>query len=214
MNKNVIIIGAGGHSKVIADIIVKSQDNVLGFLDDNIPIDTVIIKEKNLKVLGKIEDSLKIKEKNTDIEFVIGIGNSKTRKAIAEKYPNLTYYTAIHPSSQIALDVKIEDGTVVMANTCINTSTKIGKHCIINTGAIIEHDNEINDYVHISPNATLCGTVKIGEITHIGAGATIKNNIKICNDCVIGAGAVVVKNIERSGKYIGIPSKKLKKGKK
>lgn len=210
MNKNVIIIGAGGHSKVIADIIVKSQDNVLGFLDDNIPINTVIIKEKNLKVLGKIEDSLKLREKNNDIEFVIGIGNNKTRKAISEKYPNLTYYTAIHPSSQIALDVKIGDGTVIMANICINTSATIGKHCIINTGAIIEHDNIIEDYVHISPNATLCGTVKIGELTHIGAGSTIKNNINICSNCIIGAGAVVVKNIEEKGTYVGVPAKKIK----
>ena len=210
MNKNVIIMGAGGHSKVIADIIVKSQDNVLGFLDDNIPINTVIIKEKKLKVLGKIEDSIKIKEQNNDIEFVIGIGNNKTRKAIAENYPDLNYYTAIHPSSQIALDVKIEDGTVIMANACINTSTTIGKHCIINTGAIIEHDNIIEDYVHISPNATLCGTVKIGELTHIGAGSTIKNNTKICSNCIIGAGAVVVKNIEEEGTYVGVPVKKIK----
>ena len=199
MNKNVIIMGAGGHSEVIADIIVKSQDNVLGFLDDNIPIDTVIIKEKNLKVLGKIEDSLRIKGKNSDIEFIIGIGNNKTRKAIAENYPDLNYYTAIHPSSQIALDVKIEDGTVIMANTCINTSTIIGKHCIINTGAIIEHDNIIEDYVHISPNATLCGTV-----------STIKNNINICSNCIIGAGAVVVKKIEERGTYVGVPAKKIK----
>lgn len=210
MNKNVIIIGAGGHSKVIADIIVKSQDNVLGFLDDNIPINTVIIKEKNLKVLGKIEDSLKLKEKNNDIVFVVGIGNNKTRKAISEKYPNLTYYKAIHPSSQIALDVKIGDGTVIMANICINTSATIGKHCIINTGAIIEHDNIIEDYVHISPNATLCGTVKIGELTHIGAGSTIKNNINICSNCIIGAGAVVVKKIEEKGTYVGVPAKKIK----
>ena len=210
MNKNVIIIGAGGHSKVIADIIVKSQDNVLGFLDDNIPINTVIIKEKNLKVLGKIEDSLKLREKNNDIEFVIGIGNNKTRKAITEKYPNLNYYTAIHPSSQIALDVKIEDGTVIMANACINTSTTVGKHCIINTGAIIEHDNIIEDYVHISPNATLCGTVKIGELTHIGAGSTIKNNINICSNCIIGAGAVIVKDINEEGTYVGVPAKKIK----
>lgn len=210
MNKNVVIIGAGGHSKVIADVIIKSQDVVLGFLDDNIPIDTVIIKENNLKVLGKIENLLKIQEQNTDIEFVIGIGNNKVRKTIAEKYPNLNYYTAIHPSSKIALDVEIGDGTVIMANTCINTSTNIGKHCIINTGAIIEHNNNIKDYVHISPNATLCGTVNVGELTHIGAGATIKNNTNICNNCIIGCGAVVIKDIEKEGTYVGVPAKKIK----
>ena len=209
MNKKIIIIGAGGHSKVIADIIEKSKDIVLGFLDDNKEKDVIIIKEKQYKVIGKIEECVKIQEENKDIQFVIGIGDNKTRKNIANRYNNLKYYTAIHPSSQIALDVEIGQGTVIMANTCLNTSAKIGKHCIINTASVIEHDNEINDYVHISPNATLCGTVKIGELTHIGAGATIKNNISICNNCIIGVGAVVVKNIEVCGTYIGTPAKKI-----
>ena len=96
-----------------------------------------------------------------------------------------------------------------MANAVINSSAKIGKHCIINTGAIIEHDNIIEDFVHVSPNATLCGTVKVGEETHIGAGTTVKNNINICKKCTVGAGAVVVKDIEEEGKYIGIPVKKI-----
>lgn len=209
MNRKVIIIGAGGHSKVITDIIEKSKDIVLGFLDDNKEKDEIIIKEKQYKVIGKIDECVKIQKENKDIQFVIGIGDNKTRKNIANRYNNLKYYTAIHPSSQIALDVEIGQGTVIMANTCLNTSAKIGKHCIINTASVIEHDNEINDYVHISPNATLCGTVKIGELTHIGAGATIKNNISICNNCIIGVGAVVVKNIEVCGTYIGTPAKKI-----
>ncbi len=211
MNKTVIIIGAGGHGKVIADIIEKSGDKVLGFLDDNVPINTNIIKEKNMKVIGKFQDTEKFINKNPSIEFIIGIGNNKIRKNIAES-KNLKYYTAIHPSSQIALDVEIGEGTVVMANACINTSAKIGKHCIINTGAIIEHDNIIEDYVHISPNATLCGTVRIGRQTHIGAGAIIKNNTDICNDCIIGCGAVVVKNINEKGTYVGVPVTKMKNG--
>ena len=210
MNKKIIIIGAGGHSKVIADIIEKSKDIVLGFLDDNKEKDEIIIKEKECKVIGKIEECVKIQEENKDIQFVIGIGDNKTRKNIANRYNNLKYYTAIHPSSQIALDVEIGQGTVIMANTCLNTSAKIGKHCIINTASVIEHDNEINDYVHISPNATLCGTVKIGELTHIGAGATIKNNTNICSNCIIGCGAVVVKDIKEKGIYVGVPVKNIK----
>ena len=99
-----------------------------------------------------------------------------------------------------------------MANACINSSANIGKHCIINTGAIVEHDNQLEDYVHISPNATLCGTVKIGESTHIGAGVTVKNNINVTRNCTIGAGAVVVKNIEKEGIYVGVPAKKYMEG--
>ena len=96
-----------------------------------------------------------------------------------------------------------------MANACINSSARIGKHCIINTGAIIEHDNIIENFVHISPNSALGGTVRIGENTHIGIGSVVKNNITICKNCTVGAGAVVVKNIEKEGTYIGVPAKKL-----
>ena len=131
--------------------------------------------------------------------------------SIAKKYEEiLKFYTAIDPSSQIALDVEIGKGSVVLANACINTSANIGEHCIINTASIVEHDNIIENYVHISPNATLSGTVEIGEMTHIGSGAIVKNNIKICNNCTIGAGAVVVKNIDESGVYAGVPVKRLK----
>lgn len=209
MNKKIIIMGAGGHAKVIADIIEKSSDILLGFLDDTKPKDEVIIKEKQYKVIGKIDECVDMQSENNDIEFIIGIGSNIIRKNISQKYHNLKYYTAVHPSSQIALDVEIGEGTVLMANSCINTSAKIGKHCIINTGAIVEHDNEISNFVHISPKATLCGTVKIGELTHIGAGSTIKNNTNICNNCVIGAGAVVVKDIKKSATYIGVPAKEM-----
>ena len=209
MNKNVVVIGAGGHGKVIADIIIKSQDNVYGFLDDGVDIGTTIIKNKNIKVIGNVEDCKKIASENPDFEFVIAIGNNEIRKTISEKY-NLKYYKAIHPSAQIGLDVMVGEGTVVMANTAINSSTQIGQHCIINTGAIIEHDNVIEDYVHISPNATLCGTVKIGKLTHVGAGTVIKNNTNICENCIIGAGATIVKDIKEEGTYVGVPAKKVR----
>lgn len=207
MSKNIVIIGAGGHAKVIADIIAKSGDTLLGFLDDNIEKGTRIIAD--YKVIGNLNNRFPMSVTQEDIEFIIAIGDNEKRKEISEKSPNIKYYKAIHPSAQIGLDVKIEEGTVVMANAVINSSTKIGKHCIINTGAIIEHDNIIENYVHISPNATLCGTVTVGEETHIGAGTTIKNNINICKKCIIGAGAVVVKNIEEEGKYVGIPVTKM-----
>ena len=202
MCKNVIIIGAGGHAKVIADIIVKLGDTLIGFLDDKIEKDTIIIDK--YKVLGKVSDCEKLECREN--YFVIAIGNNEIRRRISEKY-KLQYYTAIHPSAIVGIDVKIGEGTVVMANAVINPSSRIGQHCIINTGAIVEHDNIIEDYVHISPNATLCGTVEVGKMTHIGAGATIKNDVNICDKCIIGAGAVVVKNIEEKGIYMGVPIK-------
>lgn len=204
MAKNVVIIGAGGHGKVIADIIVKSGDNIFGFLDDSKDVGEIII-DKYI-VIGKVVDCEKLQQENKDLCFVIAIGNNYVRKDIFEKY-KLNYYTAIHPTAVIGMDVHIGIGTVVMANACINSSAVIGNNCIINTGAIIEHDNVIEDNVHVSPNATLCGTVKVGECTHIGAGVTVRNNISIISDCVIGAGGVVVKNINYKGIYVGVPAK-------
>ncbi len=207
MHKKVIIIGAGGHAKVIADIIEKSGDQIVGFLDDKIEKNTIIVKD--YKVIGDLNSRFSLSIANKDYEFITAIGDNKRRKEISTS-PNLKFYTAIHPSAQIGINVEIEEGTVIMANVCINSSSRIGKHCIINTGAIIEHDNIIENYVHISPNATLGGTVKVEELTHIGIGATVKNNVTICKNCTVGAGAVVVKNIEKEGTYIGVPARKRK----
>lgn len=209
MRKKVVIIGAGGHAKVIADMIEKSGDEIVGFLDDNKKKGTTIIKE--YKVLGDFNNRFPLAIANLDYEFIIAIGDNKKREEISHS-PNLKFYTAIHPSAQIGLDVEIKEGTVIMANACINSSAKIGKHCIINTGAIIEHDNIIEDFVHISPNVALGGTVKIGKNTHVGIGSIIKNNITICENCKIGAGAVVVKDIKEEGTYVGVPAKGIKNG--
>lgn len=211
MPKQVVIIGAGGHAQVIADIIQESGDIVYGFLDDNLKKETVIANDERLKVIGDFNTRFTLPITHPELEFIIAIGDNKRRKEIAEKnVPNMKYYTAIHPSANIGINVSIGEGTVIMANACINASANIGKHCIINTGAIIEHDNQLEDYVHISPNATLCGTVKVGELTHIGAGATVKNNINIISHCTVGAGAVVVKDIKEEGTYVGVPAKLMK----
>ncbi len=205
MRKKVVIIGAGGHAKVIADIIIKSGDEVLAILDDNEKIiGSQIINELNIKVSGKVADCINYK----NAEFVIAIGSNKIRKDISQKY-DLKYYTAIHPSATIGLDAKIGEGTVVMPGAIINSGAVIGKHCIINTSSVIEHDCKLEDFVHISPNSTLAGKVTIGECTQIGVGACVKNNIVIGENSLIGAGAVVVKDILEPGTYIGIPARKM-----
>lgn len=203
MSKSVVIIGASGHGKVIADIIIKSGDKVVGFLDDGVEKGTLVA---GIEVLGKTEDCKEF----ADCEFVIAIGNPYIREKIADMLP-VKWYTAIHPTAIISsIDVEIGEGTVVMANAVINSSAKIGKHCIINTASVIEHDSVLEDYVHISPNATLAGIVTIGKFTHIGAGACTKQVINIASDCIIGAGSVIVKDITETGTYVGVPVKKIK----
>lgn len=202
MSKSVVIIGASGHGKVIADTVLKSSDKVVGFLDDGVEKGTQIV---GFSVLGKTEDY----KNYADCEFVIAIGDSYIREKIANELP-VKWYTAIHPTAVISsLDVEIGEGTVVMANAVINSSAKIGKHCIINTGAIVEHDNVLEDYVHLSPNVVLSGIVKVGKSTHIGAGSCTKQVLNIASDCVFGAGSVIVKDITESGTYAGVPVKKI-----
>ena len=193
-----IIIGAGGHGVVVADILKKRRYQILGFLDDGIESGTQIFGST---ILGKISDCINYPEAT----FIIGIGHNETRKAIAEKY-SINFGTAIHPTATIGGECQIQRGTVIMAGAIVNPRTKIGMHCIINTNAGIDHDNQINNYTHISPNVTTGGDVIIGECSHVGIGSTIKNGIKICPNTTIGAGAVVVKDIEIAGTYIGIPA--------
>ena len=193
MCKSVVIIGSGGHGRVVADIVKKSGDKVVGFLDDF---------NTGEHIIGKISDC----EKFADYSFVIAIGSNKIRRDIYEKYSELKYYTAIHPRAVISENVTLGAGTVVMANAVINSGAIVGTHTIINTACVVEHDNKIGNFVHISPGAVLCGTVMVGDVTHIGAGAVVKNNIDICGECKIGCGAAVVKNITKPGVYVGVPA--------
>lgn len=202
--KNVIIVGAGGHAKVIADIVLRSGDAVLGFLDDNLDLPLAIC---NIPVLGTVTNYVNY----PDAEYVIGIGNGAARRKIAELLNGVKWYTAIHPNSIISeLDVTIGEGTVIMANAVVNPGAQIGDHCIINTAAVIEHDNHIGDYSHISVGAKLAGTVSVGEETWVGIGAAVSNNVNICGGCMIGAGAVVVESIEEPGTYVGVPARRIK----
>ena len=205
MSKSVIVIGASGHGKVVADIIRCAGDEVAGFLDDN---------KKSLNnfigypVLGSVTEY----EKFLESYFVVAIGNAEIRQKIADRLQGVKWYTAIHPSAVISqIDVEIGEGTVVMANAVVNSGVSIGKHCIINSGAVVEHDNIIEDFVHISVGVKLAGTVHIGKRSWIGIGAVISNNISVCPDCMIGAGGVVVKGISESGIFVGVPVKKLEK---
>ncbi len=201
MKENVIIIGAGGHGKVVADIAIMNGCNILGFLDD----DTQKVSVMGFEVLGRIMDIARFSSK---AKFIIAIGDNSIRKEVAEAY-DVNWCTLIHSKAVIGSEVKVGEGTVVMADAVINTSAMVGSHCIINTGAIVEHDNSIGDFVHLSPRTVLAGGVNVGFKTHIGTGAVINNNIYICEDCIIGSGAVVVKNIYNPGTYVGVPARRI-----
>lgn len=199
INKRLVIIGAGGHGKVCAEIAELNGYDEIVFLDDS----------NGLNVAGKSTDWPRYAE---DSELFVAIGNSGVRKKLLEEMSlaGCRIATLIHPSSTVSKYATIKTGTVVMAGAVINTSAFVGQGSIINTCSSVDHDCVIGEYSHISVGAHLCGTVFVGANVWVGAGATVKNNISICADAFIGAGAVVVKDIDEIGVYVGVPARKLK----
>lgn len=199
------IIGASGHSKVVADIAIACGYEDITFLDKNKCSDFCMgfpVIEEDLSKAGYEED-----------DFFVAIGNAGIREQIIHELEErgLSLITLIHPSAVLGSDVVIGKGTVVMAGVVINADTTIGEGCIINTAASVDHDNVLADFVHVSVGAHLAGMVKVNKATWIGAGATVSNQISICENAMIGAGAVVVKNITEPGTYIGVPAKRKEK---
>ncbi len=205
MKDKLIIIGASGHGKVVADIAIKMNKwQNIEFLDDDESIKTFM----GLEVIGKTADVFIYKD---EADFFVAIGNNAVREKVQENLieHGLNVVSLIHPRAVIGTDVEIGIGSVVMAGVVINSSSRIGKGCIINTSSSIDHDNIIEDYGHISPGINTAGTVKIGKGSWIGIGSVISNNINICSGCKVGAGAVVVKDITEPGTYVGVPVRKI-----
>lgn len=200
--KEVIIIGASGHGKVAADAVLAAGNRVLGFLDDAPQSSSLL----GLPVLGRTEDYVNY----PNAEFLIAIGDNRTRQNVEQQLKAVKWHTAIHPAAVVSPFAEIGEGTVVLANAVVNAGAVIGRHCIVNTAAVIEHDDRISAFAHISVGAKLAGTVAVGEGTLVGIGAVVRNNISICGGCTVGAGAVVVKDITGPGTWAGVPARRIK----
>ena len=197
-----IIIGASGHGKVIADIAVKNGYDEIVFLDD----DESVEECAGFPVIGKTKDA-----KALGGDIIVAIGNAAIRERIQKEIETVTL---IHPAAVIGRRVRLGKGTVVMAGAVINSDTVIGDGCIINTAASVDHDCVVEDYSHVAVGAHLCGTVHIGRGTWIGAGATVSNNVDICAGCMIGAGAVVIISIVERCTAVGCPGRPIKQNRK
>ena len=202
--KRLLIIGAGGHGKVIAGIALACGYDTVAFLDDNTQLKTCM----GYPVIGKTEDVFLYQKE----DVFVAIGNPSVRQKIQDKLEEkgISVPVLIHPNAVTADNASIGKGTVIMAGAVVNQDARIGRGCIINTCASVDHDNRIGDFVHIAVGSHTAGTVTIGERTWLGIGAVISNDISVCADCMIGAGAAVVKDIKEAGTYIGVPAKKVK----
>lgn len=205
MKNKLLIIGASGHGKVVADIAIKMNKwQSIVFLDDDKSIKSSI----GLEVIGTSDDVFTHIE---EYEIFVGIGNNTTRQRIHEMLETFSASipVLIHPNAVVGEQVEIGFGTVVMAGVVINCCTNIGKGCIVNTGSTVDHDNKIEDFVHISPGVHLAGTVKIGKGSWLGIGSVVSNNVNITSGCKVGAGSVVTKDITESGTYVGVPVRRV-----
>ncbi|GAE31347.1 acetyltransferase [Halalkalibacter hemicellulosilyticus] len=205
MNNKLLIIGASGHGKVVADIALKmNRWQSIAFLDD----DEKIKLSMGLEVVGNSNEAMK---HINDCDIFVGVGNNEVRKRIQQNLEaeGATLPTLIHPNAVIAEQVEVAPGTAIMAGVVINCCSKIGKGCIINTGATIDHDNVMEDFVHISPGVHLAGAVKVGQESWLGIGSTVSNNVNITSNCKVGAGTVVVMDITETGTYVGVPARRV-----
>lgn len=212
MSKEMIIYGAGGHGKVIADIIEKSGGTIYGFIDDSKRGKESIFY--HYPILGGLSELVELHHQQSNrFSVIIALGNNSARQDVALqlKSAGICFGTAIHPSAQLARGVTIGEGTVIMANSVINSDAVIGRFCIINTAATVDHDACIGDYVHLSPGVHLGGTVTIEASSWLGVGAAVINNIHIGQDVTVGAGSVVIRPIASHCVVVGNPARLLRK---
>lgn len=199
--KMFFLYGAGGHAKVILDIL-RAQGVVVDCVCDD---DVALRDFCGLPVLRGSEVPAGT--------AIISIGKNLARQKIAEflkSRGNVCFATAIHPSSVVSPSVKIGAGTVVMPGAIINSGVEIGEHVIVNTGASVDHDCRIGNFVHVAPHSTLCGNVSIGENAWIGAGAVIIQGVSVGENACVGAGAVVIEDVPANTVVAGVPARTLK----
>lgn len=200
---NLIIIGAGGHGKVVAEAAEKSgQWQQIMFVDRLYPSITTCgswpVVSSEISTLSHLETN-----------FFVAIGDNHTRAKVFLQTRGLGYKpaTIIHPHAQLSDYADVEAGAVVLAGCVVNAGAKLCRGSIINTGATVDHDCSVGEFVHLSPGVNLAGQVIVGDHTWLGTGVSTKQCINIGSDIVVGVGAAIVSDLITPGTYIGAPAK-------
>ncbi|MDD5618347.1 MAG: acetyltransferase [Candidatus Omnitrophica bacterium] len=202
----IVIFGAGGHGKVILDILLEKKEKVLGFLDDD--KNKIGLKINGYRVLG---DLTYLKRKKS-INLALGVGNNRIREMIYRKAKGLSIniISAIHPKAVVSKEAKIGRGVAIMAGAVVNTCVVIEDGAVVNTSASVDHDCHLGKFCQIWPGAHLAGNIKVGEFSYVGTGASVIQNITIGKNAMIGAGAVVIDNIADCVTVVGVPARIIK----
>lgn len=203
-SKNVYVIGAGGHAKVVISTLQATGYVVAAVFDDD-------ERKHNTALLGvNVKGSIGSFQDAPPLPAVLGIGNNQTRRRLAELLPGIEWLTVVHPCAVIHSSAQLGYGTVVFAGVVIQPDTIIGAHGIVNTGATIDHDCRAGDYIHVAPGAHLAGEVELGDGAFIGIGSAIIPRAKVGQWSVIGAGSTVIRDVDDNVIAVGTPARSIK----
>lgn len=199
---SVVIYGAGGHGKVVLDVLERGGRRVVGFADDD-------AGRVGSRFCGYPVSPLSRDELGDDVEVVVAIGDAELRAAATARVSELGFRlaTAVHPSAAIARDVEIGAGTMILAQAAVNPDARLGRGVIINTGATVDHDCVVGDFAHVAPGVRLAGNVTVGERALVGIGATILPGIEVGAGATVGAGSVVLANVAAGATVAGVPAR-------
>jgi sugar O-acyltransferase (sialic acid O-acetyltransferase NeuD family) len=203
MDRNIVLIGYGGHSYVVYDILTRMGRVVSAYCDKKV----VAKNPYKLKYFGT-ENAL---NKLDDLDYFISIGDNKIRRSIFENLYGIlsSPVNAIDPSAIISQNSIIGAGVMVGAGAILNSMTEIGDGVICNTRVVIEHECKIGKFTHLASGCILAGNVEVGENSFIGAGVVVKQGIRIGNNVIIGAGTIVIKDIGDEEKVVGNPQRNI-----
>ena len=203
----VIIVGGGGHAKVVLDILLQRHYRIAGIADPQQPL-TLPLSE--YPWLGDDASVLQYPPDHVVLVNAVGsVRNSHKRQTLYERYHNLGYrfLSLQHNSSVVSpLSVQHGQGLQVLAGAVVNACISLGENIIINTGAVIEHDCYIGDHTHVAPGAVVCGGCRIGRGVHIGAGAVVNQGLLIGDGAVVASGAAVIKDVQSHTLVAGVPA--------
>lgn len=204
---SLVLMGAGGHGKVIADIVEKEGKwEIAGFLDDGAKGTAF-----GIPVLGGKSIIGTLKKKGIT-GAIVSIGFGAVRETLQKKFKNagLELCVAIHPGAAVAREAQLGEGTVVMPGAVVGPNAVIGAGCIVNTCASVDHDCTVGAFTHIAPGAHLAGGVTVGHHSHIGIGSCVKEGVTIGNYVTVGAGSAVLEDLPDNCTAYGVPAKPTK----
>ncbi|MGO9377194.1 MAG: acetyltransferase [Dissulfurispiraceae bacterium] len=205
----IVVIGGGGHAKVLISVLKKTGYAIAGYTDRQDR--GIILGVPYLGNDGILPELIRI---HGHCQAIVGVGKidvSGLRLSLQHEIAALGFGFPVIVSTDAIVNeaVALGEGTVVFDGVVVNSGSEIGRACILNTNSTVEHDCHLGDNVHIAPGVTLSGGVTIGANCMIGTGANVIQSVNICADCRIGAGSTVVNDITIPGTYVGNAAKKI-----